>query len=166
MWKCPECCEEIEELNYSVEITRHGKDLGRYILPDSNDDPCNGDHECDDSENSDIEDSDDYNYSCPHCEAEINLSDLENTEEENNDEIDLSDHTKIIFLMQSSRKNLICDGDISSHEIPKYVKCSFCRHIILAEDKKDNSWDDENNENPRPNDTCPNCFKPLLQLKH
>lgn len=165
MWKCPECLEEITSLKYNQSVTEYRTEYGTYALPESGD-AFEGDHDCDDSETNDSDSGDDTIYSCPHCEAEISLSSLENTEEESNphNEPRNNDRTKITFLTESSRKNLICDTDIESHKIPKYIKCPFCRHLILAGGKcsNDNDWDYEDAPS---GDTCPNCFKPLLQLK-
>lgn len=69
-WKCPNCENEIEYLEYRVTIT--GTEYGTIDLSsDTNDRLCEHSSE-DDSYNRDG----DYTYTCPNCDDELNPEDL------------------------------------------------------------------------------------------
>lgn len=70
---CPHCEAEIENLKYECDLVQYGYEYGTVDF--------DGDViDCEDSEVNDSETSD-YRYSCPECDFNINLSDLDNQEE-------------------------------------------------------------------------------------
>lgn len=81
MWKCPECNEEIESLNYRVSTV--GTESGSCSIKTYRNNTEATDYESDD--HSDEWDGD-FEYFCPECNEEINLSDIQSKEEEKEEE--------------------------------------------------------------------------------
>jgi hypothetical protein len=66
---CPECNHEIEFLDYSCDYVERGTETGSC---NSSGEEC----DCADRNNCSDNDTDNYVYSCPNCNEEINIEDL------------------------------------------------------------------------------------------
>jgi len=132
MWKCPECNNEISELNYEVETS--GKDYGNAILSSNNNvNLCIiEDHDCTDSESGDW--TEDVEYTCPECNTTVSPRELiwcENTETE---EIEIIKQPE---TPEESRHRIITPTnnilkDEEAKDTSSSIICKNCRHIFVC----------------------------------
>lgn len=77
-YKCPECNAISDSLNYRAEYQQYATEWGSYR---------NGDHDYGESEGGDsVDDSFEYYYECPECQAELNLEEFIEINEDEEDE--------------------------------------------------------------------------------
>lgn len=70
-YRCPNCNEEITQLNYSVPIRTYATEYGNYDLD-------NGDHHQAELNNNDSEWEEDPQYNCPECDEEVDKDEILN----------------------------------------------------------------------------------------
>jgi DNA-directed RNA polymerase subunit RPC12/RpoP len=153
-YQCPECEAKLEYLNYSQNVTEYGD----YSLPadiENDQDIYNGDHNCNDSSS-----DDDCYYTCPECEAELDLGDVLIIDE---DELDDKEEEKKKKKKKKSEEGTKIIVPTCSHaesfnpwdrsELPDHVICSKCKHIVLvAEEEREEGIEVE----------CPKCNNPII----
>jgi hypothetical protein len=156
MWKCPNCNNEVDHLQYSVNTcsNEYGtadlsdkKEIGKrnivcdYNSDDYGDSDWNGDPE----------------YTCPECDDEIDPEDLiwENDNEENEEEKPKTEPEpeETLHKIITPLKNII------KTDLPKSIKGSIicknkkCLHIFVVEEEKYKCLGD----NDEVTFECPKC---------
>ena len=149
-WKCPNCEEEIETLDYDVGIT--ATEYGTAYLNEEKSTEENTRDIVVDWDSNDMGNTDsngDYEYRCPECQEEINpdrLIWIEEEEEEEKKEIkkpEELEETKHNIIRPKTP--IIIECNINNNN--SSMICKECSHIIIYDDM---NYSDEFPE-------CPKC---------
>jgi hypothetical protein len=123
---CPRCNAEIDHLNYSCNYSEYGTESGISCTDGS-------DCESDDRSSGDYE-TDNYEYTCPECDAEIDPDDVtdepdgDDDEEEGNESVTHYENDGI--AVSTNNGGIVTRQDTPS--IPyKTIKCPECGQVNI-----------------------------------
>lgn len=147
MWKCPYCENEIDTLDYSVEV----REWGYVNLSDDN-----GNCQTEDYESRDNEWNGDPEFSCPECSEIIEPSELTLVEENETEEKEEKEEEKKLeeekFNIIKPEKELQLTNK-GSNQIENTMICKHCFYVFAYSDKTHDHEKEEQID-------CPSCGEP------
>lgn len=128
MWICPNCEEEIDSLDYSVEV----REWGRAYLTNSDSNGEEEEADITDHEQDDSEWRGGVEYMCPECQNDVSLSELKPSKTEKEAEPDVSQLEEERFNIIKPEKELqVSNRRYEQNETDLTMICKHCLYAFV-----------------------------------